>query len=92
MWALADGYDYEKEGCIIARLGKQKVTHCDLKQSLNNVACAWNLPCSSACLYPCMCHTHSLAWGPCVVPEMVNLLQSKLLRHSIDLQSLQVLV
>ena len=39
-----------------------------------------------------MCHTHSLAWGPCFAPEMVHMLQSKLLVHSIDFESLHMLV
>lgn len=82
----------KKEGCVVTSLCRQKVTRCALTQSLNNVGCAWGLPCSSACLYPCTCHTHSLAWGPCVVPEMVKLLQSKLLLHSLEVQSLHMLV
>lgn len=82
----------KKEGCVAAILCKQKVINCGIDYSLSIVGCAWSLPYSSACLSPCMCHTHSLAWGPCFVPEMVNILQTKLLVHSIDFESLHMLI
>lgn len=88
---LADGYD--QKGRLRCYQFMQTKGHAlCLNTSSNNAGCDWSVPCSSACLYPCTCHTHNLAWGPCVVPEMVKLLQSKLLLHRTEVQSLHMLV